>query len=145
MPCLLHCTNTTCLSSSSSELHHYTACLLSLGRIQRFLYSTETKQHICGQESQKRLVKQPLFSFFYFHPSVESAVHLTSTDKPVHSCSPEYLNDLLLPVIVLNRLMTKISYTGSCYATISHAELGEIISDVAALPLITQSIIFSLM
>lgn len=70
-------------------------------------------------------------------------MHLTSADKLFHSNATEYVDDLLLPIIILNVLMTKISYTRSCYVTDSPAELGEIICEVGALTLITLSIIFN--
>lgn len=74
---------------------------------------------------------------FGFHYFKELAVHLTSADL-FHSNAPEYLNNLLPPIIILNLLMTKISYTGSCYVTVSPAALGEIISNIRALTLITR-------
>ncbi len=44
--CLLQSTNMTCLGSSS-ELYHYAACLLSLGRNQRFsLFSWNKTTHL---------------------------------------------------------------------------------------------------
>lgn len=46
--------------------------------------------------------------------------------------------NLKLPIIILNLLMTEISYAGSCYVTITPAELGEIISNISAPTLITQ-------
>lgn len=86
-PCLLQSTNMTCLGSSS-ELHHYAACLLSLGRNQRLsLFSRNKKNNISVVKNHRSVLSNNHF-FLNFHPLKESAAHLTSTDKLVTSNSP---------------------------------------------------------
>lgn len=77
-------------------------------------------------------------------PTVTKGIgHACTFSKLFHSNATKNVDDLLLPIIILTVLMTKISYTRSCYATDSPAELGEIICEVGALTLITLSIIFN--